>query len=258
MPFTPNITELATTNSTTYADLVGLQVGLDRLQGESASDYVKRLEVATHLRREHPYEGALNEINLQLGMIPAKYLHIELPTSTVISVSLAGVIIGTHAAIPVVTFDSDTMWKWRSLSSVVADMNAIASTTLLVDDGPAFQLARQSNSLWSFAEDVQGLQIQLDFSGVIVGSELFNQIVPSYSLTSGGLLTFSVEPPAGTQITYNYVTASYDVVGAPVAMIGLKDPEFASVAANSTSTLAYQVREFIQAIMLEDRSYWAQ
>ncbi len=255
--YIPNITQLQETNSTTYVDQLGIQLGLNRLQGETASNYLKRLEFASRLRREHPYEGALNEMSLQLGVEPAKYINIELADNQVVTSSIAGVVIGQNPPIPVLTFDADTMWNWRLLSDIVAGINTIVPATLLVADGPAFQIARQSNSFWSFSEAVSGVQLQLSNSGIQVGSELFNQVVPAYTLTSDGKLNFTIEPNDGTTITYNYVITPYNLVGSPIAMIGLTDPEFALVAANSNSSLAYQVREFVQALMLVDRSYWA-
>lgn len=257
MTYTSNVNQLQKVNSTTYADLLGLQLGLDRLQGETSEAYVRRLSFASNLRREHPYEGALNEISLQLGVEPSLYIHSNIGPSQIISVSIAGVVIDSNPPIPILTFDNDTMWKWRMLSDVVTDMNAIVASTLLVDDGPAFQLARQSNSLWSFSEPVDGIITQLAHAGIVVGSESFNQNVSSYTLTPEGLLTFAIEPDSGTEITYNYIVSPYDLVGSPVALIGFKDPEFASVAADSNSALSYQVREFIQSLMLVDRSYWA-
>jgi len=261
MSITPNIPQLQVTNSTSYADLLGLQLGLPRLQGETTNAYVKRLEFAAHLRRTHPYEGALNEINLQLGVEPAPYVNVELGSNTTISCSIAGVILGsdlsTQVTIPLFEFDNDTMWNWRLLSDVVLDINDYVPATLLVADGPAFQLARQSNSLWSFAEGVSGVQNKLKYSGVQVGSELFNQTVPTYTLTSDGDLLFSAEPPSSLTITYNYIATPYNLVGAPIALIGFLDPEFSSAAVTSGSALAYQLREFIQQAMLIDRSYWA-
>lgn len=257
MPYTPNITEFRKQNSTSYVDALGLQLGLDRLQGEDNRDYLKRLEFAARLRRDHPYEGALNEVNLQLGFEPSIYINMPSLGTTVMSISIAGVVIGVHPAIPLLTFDNDSVWKWRSLSAIVTDINAITLATLLADDGPAFQLARQSNSLWSFAEDISGVQVQLQHGGVVVGSELFNQTVPSYSISPAGLITFSSEVSSGMKVTYNYIVANYDVVGSPVVMIGLKDPEFSSVALDSNDALAYQIREYVQTLMNEDRSYWA-
>lgn len=253
----PNITQIQVSNSTSYADVLGLQIGLDRLQGETTPTYLKRLEAAVRLRREHPYEGALNEVSLQLGFAPAPYISLNVAAGIVITSSIAGITVGSHPTVPLLSFDNDTMWKWRMLSDVVSDLNLYVQATLLVADGPAMQIARQTNSLWSFSESVAGVQTQLLNTGIIVGSELFNQSVPSYTLTSNGLITFSVEPNSGTEITYNHISAPYDLVGSPVSMIGFTDPEFASVAAMSNSALAYQVREFIQAIMLIDRSYWA-
>jgi hypothetical protein len=257
MPYSPNIPNLRQQNSTSYADTLGLQLGLDRLQGETTADYLKRLEFASRLRREHPYEGSLNEVSLQLGFEPTPYVNLPSIGTSIISISIAGVKIDAHPIIPLLTFDLDSMWKWRMISEVVADVNAITPATLLAADGPSFQLARQSNSLWSFAEDIAGTLVQLANTGVVVGSESFNQTVPSYMITSGGLITFSAEVPVGTQITYNYIVANYDVVGSPVAMIGLKDPEFSSIAVDNNSALAYQIREFVQTLMRADRSYWA-
>lgn len=256
-----NVTPLPTgsqiTNSTTYADILGLQLGLQRLQGELSRDYIKRLEAAAALRRDHPYEGALNAINLQLGMTPARYINIQLEANQVMTVSMAGITIGNNPTIPLLTFDADSMWTFRMLSDVVSDINNIVIATLLVTDSPAFQLARQSNSLWSFAESVSGIQSNLLHSGIQQSSVIFNQSVPGYTLTSDGLLTFISEPPSNTLITYNYIVTPYDIVGSPTALIGFTDPDFANVAVTNTGVVAYQVSEFIQSIMNVDRSYWA-
>jgi hypothetical protein len=259
MGYTPNVTQLTETNSTTYADITGLQFGLPRLLGETSDHYVKRLEYAANLTRTAPYPGALNQINLALGLEPAPYIRLQFASIPyIVTSSIAGVVINNNPAIPLLTFDQDTMWDWQMLSQVVANMNLLngVTATLLVPDGPAFQLARQTNSLWSFSEAVTGIQYQLQQSGVIVGSELFNQSVPTYTLTDAGLLTFSSQPQSDTEITYNYIVGPYNMVGSPVALIGLTDPEFASVAETSNGVLAYQVAEFVQNIMATDLSYW--
>jgi hypothetical protein len=266
MSYAPNVNQLQQVNSTTYVDVVGLQLGLPRLLGETSEAYLKRLQYAARFTRTAPYQGLLNEISLALGVEPAQYISLEFTGSItpVITVSIAGVTIGSNSPIPLFTFDQDTMWDWQMLSEVVAGINQLSgvSATLLVTDGPAMQLARQTNSLWSFAENVTSNPYQLQYAGptigadVIVGSELFNITVPSYTLTSTGLINFSAEPTAGTQITYNYLISPYNVVGSPVGLIGLTDPEFASVAETTNGVLAYQVNEFVQTIMETDLSYW--
>lgn len=256
--YIPNVTQIQQSNSTTYADLVGLLLGLPRILGETSSQYIKRLEFASNLLRTHPYQGALNEINLRLGTEPVEYISLSLPPNTIVTSSIAGITVGSNPVIPILTFDNDTMWNWRTLSQIVTSLNSITNVnaTLLVADGPALQLARQTNSLWSFSESISGTRVQLTHTGIQVGSELFNQTVSSYTLTSDGLLVFSVEPQSGTEITYNYITNPYSLVGSPVALIGLTDPEFANVAETNTGILAYQVSEFVQAIMKTDLSYW--
>lgn len=260
--YTPNITQLQESNSSTYVDLIGVQVGLPRLTGETALQYIKRLEFAVNIIRTHPYAGSLDEVNLQLGVEPALYISLNLPANTIVTASIAGVTVGSNPTVPLLTFDLDTTWNWRMLSDVVNDLNTVAPgiAALLVPDGPAFQIARQTNSIYSFGESISsvGLQTQLLHSGVQVGSEKFNQVVPPYTLTIKGILTFSSLPPSGVTITYNYIVTPYSLVGAPVALIGLTDPEFASMAQTPQGVIAYQVSEFVQAIMAEDRSYWSE
>jgi len=259
-----NITQIQGVNSTTYADTVGIQIGLPRLPNETATQYIKRLEAAVRLRRDAPYEGVLNEINLQLGFEPANYISItSADTTTVVSVSIAGVLLtgsSISSLIPLLNFGLDNVWEFRMLSDVVKDINNLNAgyvATLLVPDGPAIQLCRQTNSLWSFSEPITGIHTQLLHTGIQVGSELFSGVVPSYTLNDNGLLIFSSAPDSAAMITYNYHVWPYSLVGAPTALIGFTDPEFPAVAATPNSVLAYQVREFIQTIMLEDRSYWA-
>src|SRR5271156_52376 len=62
------ITTITQTNSTTYADEVGIQIGLPRLPGETSEAYVKRLNTATRVDTSQDYIGLLNEITLQLGL----------------------------------------------------------------------------------------------------------------------------------------------------------------------------------------------
>lgn len=259
---TPNVTQIQQVNSTSYADEVGLLLGLDRLPGETTTAYVQRLEAATQLRRDQPYEGALNGINLALGFQPTPYISLNLSSDVVVSSSIAGIKVASFPIVPLLTFDVDSYWKFRTLSNVVSDLNALYSSSsfasLLVADGPAFQIARQTNSLFSFSEAIGGQVWQLQqSSGIQVGSELFNQTVPTYILTASGLLTFASAPNPSTTITYNYIVTPYSLVGAPIALIGLTDPEFPAVAETTGNTIAYQVAEFVQAAMLQDRSYWA-
>lgn len=259
-PYNPNVTQIQLTNSTTYADTLGLQLGLPRILGETADQYLKRLEFAANLTRTAPYPGAVNEINLRLGVTPAAYISLTLPDSvpTVVTISIAGITIGSNPIIPLLTFASDAVWEWKLLSDIVSSINSIpfVTATLLVDDGPALQLARQSNSLWSFSETVSGIQTTLKYTGIQVGTEMFNQPTSSYTLTESGSLIFESEPQLGTNITYNYIVNPYNLVGSPVALIGLTDPEFTSVAETRDGVLAYQVSEFVQNIMSTDLSYW--
>src|SRR3954468_17015242 len=96
------ITQFQKVNSTSYVDVLGLQLGLDRLQGETSDEYTKRLEFAARLRRAHPYEGTLNEVSLQLGFEPTAYMRISSSQQepSIINISIAGIQIDDNPIVP--------------------------------------------------------------------------------------------------------------------------------------------------------------
>jgi hypothetical protein len=49
----------------------------------------------------------------------------------------------------------------------------------------------------------------------------------------------------------------YECVCSEVALFGLSEPSLPIAAATPSGGLAYQVREFLQAIAERDRAYWA-
>ena len=53
------------------------------------------------------------------------------------------------------------------------------------------------------------------------------------------------------------VPMPYECVVSDVGLIGLTEPSLPSVAATPSGGLAYQVREYLQAIAERDRAYWA-
>ncbi len=254
--------ELRQVNSTSYADVAGLNLGLDRLSGESTSDYVVRLYRAAISKRDHSFQGAVNEIALQLGLSVRPGISITCTDpEALISCTITGVKLlsaDTDTTIPILSMDGDGVWSWHLMSEVVASINATPDFTaeLLIEDGPALQIVRQGNVNTVINEPIVGYSVHLEHSGVITGSERFNKVVPSYTLTSAGLLVFSHEPASDTNISYQYRTLPYEIVCSEVSLVGLLEPGLSTVAVKD-GVLAYQIREAVQAIMKEDRSYWA-
>jgi hypothetical protein len=209
-----HITDLRTFNSTTYADILGLQLGIDRLPGERSVDYLHRLTEAASLRRDHTPEGTLSEIaiRLGLGLTPAISITSSDPNATV-KCNMSEVTLisnGVTVTCPIVTIDEDEFWTWKKLSDVVEAIN-LAGTTyeakLLVRDAPALQIASQSNVAYN--ED------------------------------------------QSTTITW-----PFEIVTSEVGLVSLVDPGLAGIAVSTEGNLAYQLREVLQTIMAEDRSYW--
>lgn len=250
-------------NSTTYADLLGVSLGLPRLPGEPASKYFDRLSRAGQSDRSHNYKGLIDEINLELGLNTYRALLLSGPDADV-NVSVAGVTLSDPANIlepvtsPLLTVDIDGIWTWRMLSDIVSDINnnGVYNAELLIEDAPAVQLAKQNNTLTVLAMNLNGQHFNLGQTGVIVGSELFSTVVPFYTLTTDGMLQFSQAVPAGTQITFQYRSWPYSLAASQAAVLGLMEPDVASVALTGDNVLVYNIREYIQAIMDIDLSYW--
>src|SRR5271157_6660066 len=79
-------------NSTTYADLLGILVGVPRLPGETSQDYFDRLSKAGQCDRTQDYQGMVDEINLQLGLKTYQSIALSGPEATV-TVTVAGVVL---------------------------------------------------------------------------------------------------------------------------------------------------------------------
>lgn len=258
------VNDLQKFNSTSYADVLGVQFGLPRLPGESTTAYVVRLSQATSNKRDHSLPGMVNQISLSLGLSMSPFITIASNDITaVVNVGPGGVVLtstsGT-ATIPVVTVGKDNVWVWNTLSNIVASINltSVFTATLLVPDAPALQLAPQKNNFYQLNEIVVGAQVKLDKTGIVVGTEYFNNVnIPNYVLTSDGTLSFAWQPPDNLTISYQYKVWPYDIVGSAVGLIDMLDPSFLTIAQAADGALVHQVQEIVQAIMAIDRSYWA-
>lgn len=249
-------------NSTSYADLLGLLVGAERLPGESTADFRDRILRLVAGSRGPEYTGLLNELTLQLGLKIRPVISLTGPSDTQVTADISGVRVRNsveEVESQLLEIDVDDVWEWRKLSDVVASINSLATTVvaeLLVEDGPALQLARQSNVLTVRAQPIQGKQVSLGHSGIVVGSERFSVLVSSYELTEAGVLRFDSPVPAGARVTYQRRIWPYSLVGSEVGLIGLLDSALDAVAENADGKLVYQLRETVQSLMQRDRSYW--
>lgn len=253
-------------NSTTYADELGVQIGLPRLPGEDSESYIKRLKLATRIDTSQDYVGLLNEITLQLGLTTSNLISLTSITGNplLVTVALTGIVLKDSITlvtqtVPIVTVDIDDAWTWLLLSDVVAAINAgsLATATLLGSDNPTVQLAKQSNTITVIAQPISGQNVSLGYNGIIVGSELFNIPVPSYTLNTNGTIIFSAPVSQGTAITYQRLVWPYGLIGGDVGLISLLDPAVFTMAQGPNGTIVYQILEAMQTIMQQDQSYWS-
>jgi hypothetical protein len=259
------VTTIIQTNSTSYCDELGVLIGLSRLPGESSDSYIKRLKTATRIDVGQDYVGLLNELTLQLGLSISKLISLTSRTgnSLTVEVALTGIVITdtltlATQTIPIVNVDIDDAWSWRLISDVVLDINTgvIATAAILGSDGPTIKLARQSNTLTVFNQPVSGQTTNLGFVNIITSSVLFNIPVPSYTLTSDGILTFSAPVLANTTITYKRLVWPYSIIGGDISLISLLDSSVFTMAQGLNGTIVYQIREAVQSIVARDLSYW--
>jgi hypothetical protein len=254
--------EIRPVNSTSYVDVAALHLGVQRLEGESSIAFLERMYLAANARRDHSFQGAVNEINLDLGLAVRPGIQVTPSSSLIaISVTLQGVqFLGplVDVLIPIVTHETDGLWKWRKLSEVAADIESQASSTvvMLIDDAPAVQLVRQSNITTILNEPVVNSSGKLVHSNVIVDSCRFNKSITGQSINIDGTYSIPGNLPSGLTLSYQFLTNPYELVCAEGALIGLLDPHIFS-AFVSEGGLVHQVRETVQDLMRTDRSYWS-
>lgn len=256
--------EIRPVNSTSYVDVAALHLGLQRLEGESAIAFRERMFRASVARRDHSLQGAINEINLDLGLQVRPGIRIAYagPGQLLITSDIRGVRLFDDAAnldhtVPIVTADTDDVWMWRKLSAVAADLGSVpgVTATLLIEDGPAVQLVRQSNLQTILNEEIPHQETQLAHSNVLVDTCRFNKPLTGPTVSTDGVVTLPAVPAAGLTLSYQFLTTPYELVCAEGALIGLQDPDVSSAFLNGTHVI-HQVREAIQEVMTIDRSYW--
>jgi len=257
-------TQIQRVNSLTYADMVGLNVGLTRIQGEDSVAFLGRCQKATTCRQDSTYEGEQDQICLQLGLTQWAGIAISSTSSnTVITVGIGLVTVVLDSVthhIPTVTMAPDTYWVWRTLSDVVKDLNAITGITasLLGPDGPALQLAKQSNQFTVSSESITLSDQMLANDNVIASSLTFSVAPGNYVFNSKtGELVFSGTLPSGLTAAYQYIAMPYNLVCSELGLFGLVEASLATVGVSSDNVLAYQLREVVQAVMTADPCYWA-
>lgn len=249
-------------NSVSFVDVVALQLGLQRLPSEPADTFLDRLYQAAINVRDHSFQGTIDQIAFELGLAVSAGINISTVDPTVIiQVSFGQIAItqGTSTvAVPLVTIDPDNYWAWRQLSAVVADVNALGFCTaeLMAADGPAWQLASQSSLNIAIAEPVTAKQFSLANTGVVVGTERFNVVVPKYTLTAAGEISFVSNPPATTAITYVYNINPFKLAVSQVGSFSLMDPSLTNYAAGVDGALVHQLGEYTQDLLTQDPSYW--
>ena len=258
-------------NSTTYIDLLGILAGLERMSGESSDEFAARISKASVVSRGADYIGLMDELALQFGLNLRELISVERVAvnetdqdlTCDITVDLAGVRVTWNGELkvssPLMILGPEDFWEWRRLSDVATDLAAIPGlqAKLLVDDGPAFQLVRQSNVLTAIGEAIDGTTVRLAHGGLVMGSEWFNQPIPKYAIQSDSVLSFTSPMLPGTRVTYKYRVWPYSLIGSPVFIMSLLDPNLGTLAVTPEGKLVYQMREFLQELVGKDRSYWA-
>jgi hypothetical protein len=252
-------------NSLTYVDVAALNLGLSRLPGESSAAFLQRCYQATTRRRDHSYEGMQDEICLQLGLKQWAGISISSTATDLVIAARIGLVslatAGQTTNVPTVTMAADSYWVWRNLSDVVADLNKISGITakLIGSDGPALQIARQSNLFTVVNESITDQHQNLAHGNIIASSLTFNMGTSGYNLTpQSGSLTLNGAVSTGLTVSYQYIGLPYNLVCSELGLFGLTEPSLATVGVSSDNVLAYQLREAVQAVMSADPSYWTE
>jgi hypothetical protein len=258
MPTT--LTPLGEINSTSYQDVAGLYAGMKRFPGETTTDFKNRLEINSNNLKQHNYEGTVENINTRLGLSLFDAISVNTTYSDAfLNYSFGALELSAteeSLSIPTLTISPDGVWIWNTISSVVTAINASRgyTATLTSSDGPALQIARQSNSEWVVNEAVSARVYAMNFSGYVTGTATFNQTVNSFTIVNG-ILTTDQEYP-GLTICYQYKMWPYSVVGSQAGVFSLVDPKVLPYIVTPSGALVYQVQEVIQNLMNANSTYW--
>ncbi len=253
------LTELQQVNSTTYVDLLGVMVGLERLLGETSDSFIERVLLAAKSNRSSEYIGVINELNLQFG---TKLYHcLAVSGSSPFEFRSSGIKVyvqqeDTNYSTPLFVVEPDGYIIWKTIGQVAEEISQ--NTDLHVDvlqDAPALQLVRQSNVFRQVSEDISGSTIRLQKPYAIPGSEVFTGNVSLYEYKTTSLITFESPVDSGT-ISYKYRVCPYRAVASPVSALSMTDPDFQEFASGPDNQLTFQARSALQAVSKVDRSYW--
>lgn len=251
-------------NSTSYVDLVGISMGVPRIEGESSEIYRNRLRDFSQLSRGPEYEGLLNEINLQLGLRPYAGIRIDDPTGAFeLHSGLFGLKLSNENEtlnISFLNFSPDDFWEWKTFTDIAKEINLSRSfVATVLADGFGFQFPKQSNLVFVSSEPIAGKSILLSRGNAVYETLVFSTPVPSHFLTPDGkTLHFDLSVSDNCRVSYQSKICPYETVAVPAGVLSLLDPDFGTASINpATGKMAYQVREYLQAVSAADGSYWS-
>ena len=256
--------QILKTNSTSYVDMLGILVGMERLAGETADRFAERIDLAISAQRGSDYVGLMNNLSLAFGLEMYPLVQISSDQDFDIRVVFGSMIVlvgGVSTVIPLLHLSVDNFWEWRKISEVLADLASLRGLQVESrsrQDGPALQLVRQSNTVLVVGEVLAGAKIEQLMHGRLIPETIsFSLPVPAYTVSNDGrTLQFSTPCAAGITVSYQYRTRPYLLVASPVSLLSLTDPNVTGLSMGTNGTVIYQVREYLQEILQRDRSYW--
>jgi hypothetical protein len=251
--------DLQKVNSTTYVDLVGVMVGLERSVGETSDVFLERVLLAAKSNRSSEYIGLLNELNLQFGTKLYHCMSVSGASPFEFRVSGTKVYVRQDDAsfdTPLFVIEPDGYVVWKTLSQVAEELeeNTDVSCDVLTD-APAIHLVRQSNIFRQVNEEISGTTIRLQKSNAIPGSEVFAGQIPFYEYLTTSVLKMETPVSYGT-VSYQYRICPYKVVGSPINILSMTDPDFYVYATGPQNQLSFQALSAVHSLAKVDRSYW--
>jgi hypothetical protein len=257
-------TDFSPVNSTTYCDVVGLSMGLERLPGETSTRFLTRASQAITGTRDHSYEGLINQLSMEFNLEIKTGISITYSgTSLQLFVEIGQIKVITEngtTIIPTVNTAVDNYWTWKLLSEVITSLNNISGISAILTgiDGSALQLIKQSNLVTVVNQSIMGQDQFLGHINLVLGSESFNVHPGIYELNyNTGEIIFEGNPTSNLMITYQWTAPNYNLICAPFNVFSLTDKSISETGVNSEGIPVYQVQEILQDIMSNDLSYWA-
>lgn len=259
---------LTASSSLTYADMLGLLCGLERLDGEPSDRFLERILRLSREDRTLSWNSAVIELSVRLDvpLYPACRMSFDVPAE--VQIGWSGLRISTpdgnvlvqQPMIEAAESGTIRLVPFRRWIEAVSAVGVIFAEWNVDPDAPAAHALRQSSRRWWDVELAEMSTLLPGGEFIDPSSFLFDGRTPEYELSqsvSSWNLTLSGSPRLPLRVRYSSLSNPFQMVASPVVLASGADGEFFRAALAGGNPMPEQILCILRELLERDRSYWA-